>query len=287
MTRKGMLFLIVSATAFSTLPIFMKIAFQAGVNVVTLLAFRFLFSAIFCFGALQMTRQSKSLRLNQRWRVMLLGVVHVAVAAFYGLSVNLLPASLTGLVFYMYPALVAALAVCIGWEKINRLKMAAIIICFAGLLQVMGVSFGEISKTGLVFGLVAAFGQACHVLLSHHIIQNLSPLLTVAWSALATSAAFFLYGISSGTLQWTATVIGWGAILGTGFFANFIGIICFFTGMRITGPSDASVVMNLEPVLTVVLSVLLLEESFGAWQGVGGAIIICGLYILHKGESAT
>ena len=265
----------------------MKVAFSAGVNVVTLLAFRFLFSAIFCFCALKITRQSLFLPLHQRWRVFFLGGVHVAVAAFYGLSVELLPASLTGLVFYMYPALVTGLAVCIGWEKINRLKLAAIFICFIGLLQVMGVSFGEISKMGVIFGLAAALGQACHVLLSHHVIQNLSPLLTVAWSALATSAAFFLYGAGSGTLQWDVNPAGWAAILGTGFVANFIGIICFFVGMRIAGPSDASIVMNLEPVLTVALSVLLLGESFGVLQGIGGAIIICGLYILHKGESAA
>ena len=49
MTSKGLVLLAVSATAFSTLAIFMKYAFEAGVNVGTLLAFRFLFSAVFCF----------------------------------------------------------------------------------------------------------------------------------------------------------------------------------------------------------------------------------------------
>ena len=44
--------------------------------------------------------------------------------------------------------------------------------------------------------------------------------------------------------------------------------------------------MNLEPVLTVVLSVLLLGESFGWAQAIGGGIILGGLYILHRGEVA-
>ena len=56
--------------------------------------------------------------------------------------------------------------------------------------------------------------------------------------------------------------------------------------MRLVGPSDASIVMNLEPVLTVVLSVLLLGESFGWAQAIGGGIILGGLYILHRGEVA-
>ena len=287
MNKKGLLLLLIAATAFSTLAIFMKVAFGAGVNLTTLLAFRFLFSSLFCFFALTVTRKKLALPLSQWWRIFALGgVVHVLVSIFYAISVQRLPASLTGLIFYLYPAMVTGLALLIGWEKTNRLKLTALIVCFAGLLQVLGVSLGVVSTSGLLFGVAAAFVQACHVLLSHTILTNLSPLLTVGWSAAATSAAFFGYGILSGDLQWNLPLVAWGAILGTSFFANFIGIVLFFVGMRLVGPSDASIVMNLEPVLTVVLSVLLLGESFGWAQAIGGGIILGGLYILHRGEVA-
>jgi drug/metabolite transporter (DMT)-like permease len=123
------------------------------------------------------------------------------------------------------------------------------------------------------------------VLLSHAIIAELSPLLTVGWSALATSAVFFVYGAVSGELLFNLTPVAWGAVMGCAFFANYIGIVLFFVGLRRVGPSDASIVMNLEPVLTVVFSVILLGESFGWAQAAGGGIIIGGLYILHQGES--
>jgi len=273
--------------AFSTLAIFMKVAFAAGVNLTTLLAFRFLFSALLCFCALVLTGKNIALPSSQRWRILALGgVVHVTVSIFYAVSVQRLPASLTGLIFYLYPAIVTGLAVLIGWEKMNRLKLAALAVCFVGLLQVLGVSLGVVSTSGMMFGVAAAFVQACHVLLSHAIVTDISPLLTVGWSAIATSTVFFLYGVTSGNLLWSLTPIAWGAVLGTAFFANFIGIVLFFVGMRLVGPSDASIVMNLEPVLTVILSVLLLGESFGWAQALGGGIILGGLYILHRGESA-
>ena len=264
----------------------MKVAFAAGVNLTTLLAFRFLFSAALCIGALRFKGQSLVLPRAYWPRILVLGgLVHVAVSILYTLSVQLLPASLTGLIFYLYPAMVTGLAVLIGREALNRLKLAALLVCFAGLLQVLGVSFGAVSTAGLLFGVVAAFGQACHVLLSHSIVTTLSPLLTVGWSALTTSAVFIVYGVMSGELQLTLPPVAWAAIFGTAFFANFIGIVLFFAGMRLVGPSDASIVMNLEPVLTVVLSVLLLGESFGWPQAAGGAIILAGLFILHRGEA--
>ena len=286
MNGQGLLILLVAATAFSTLAIFMKVAFSAGVNLTTLLSFRFLFSALLCFCALVFTGKSVALPRGQRWRIFALGgVVHVAVSILYTLSVQQLPASLTGLIFYLYPAIVTGLAVMIGWEKMNRLKLAALLVCFVGLLQVLGISFGIVSTTGLMFGVAAAAGQACHVLLSHAIVANLSPLLAVGWSALTTAAVFFIYGVLSGELLWSLTPVAWGAVFGTAFFANFIGIVLFFVGLRRVGPSDASIIMNLEPVLTVVFSVLLLGENFGWGQGIGGAIILGGLYILHRGES--
>lgn len=280
--------MIVAATAFSTLAVFMKFAFAAGANLTTLLAFRFLFSALFCFSALLATGKSLVLPAALYRRVFMLGgVVHVAVSLFYAVAVQRLPASLTGLIFYLYPAIVTILAALTGRESLNRFKLAALAICFAGLLQVLGVSFGAASVSGLMFGMAAAFMQACHVLLSDRIIADLSPLLTVGWAALATSVAFFGYGLLTDSLLWQLPSAGWWAILGTGFFANFIGIVCFYVGMKRVGPSDASIVMNLEPVLTVILSVLLLSETFSWGQALGGGAILFGLYLLQRKESST
>ena len=84
MNKKGLLLLLIAATAFSTLAIFMKVAFGAGVNLTTLLAFRFLFSSLFCFFALTVTRKKLALPLSQWWRIFALGgVVHVLVSIFY------------------------------------------------------------------------------------------------------------------------------------------------------------------------------------------------------------
>ena len=120
MNKKGLLLLLIAATAFSTLAIFMKVAFGAGVNLTTLLAFRFLFSSLFCFFALTVTQKKLALPLSQWWRIFALGgVVHVLVSIFYAISVQRLPASLTGLIFYLYPAMVTGLALLIEPSEID------------------------------------------------------------------------------------------------------------------------------------------------------------------------
>jgi drug/metabolite transporter (DMT)-like permease len=75
------------------------------------------------------------------------------------------------------------------------------------------------------------------------------------------------------------------AVLSTGLFASFLGIWLFFAGVREAGPSNASIIMNVEPVLTVILSVVVLGETLEWMQGLGGLLIIAGLIFLQQAEA--
>lgn len=285
---KGSLLLAGSAAGFSTLAIFMKLAFEAGVNLPTLLTFRFLFAAVFCFIVLGLRGDTLRTDFRSFFRMLGLGaVIYVAVAGFYAMAISRLPASMTALVFYTFPAMVAALSMLTGREHINAGKLAAMAMCFLGLLQVLGVSLTELAPIGVIFGLAAAFMQACYVLLSHIVVTDLPPLLTTAYASVGTALVFGSYGLLTGQLTIQLSASAWGAVLGTGFFASFLGIWLFFEGVREAGPANASVIMNLEPMLTVILSVLVLGETMVWMQAMGGCLILLGLLILQRTEATA
>lgn len=282
---KGFLLLAGSAAGFSTLAIFMKLAFEEGVNLPTLLTIRFLSAAVFCFAFLILRRESLRADFQGLCRMIGLGaVIYVAVSGFYALAISRLPASTTALVFYTFPAMVVGLSILTGRERINLPRLAALGACFIGLLQVLGLSLETVSWQGIVFGLAAAFSQACYVLLSHIVVAELSPLLMTAYASVGTGAVFAAYGLSTGELTVRLTTWAWAAVLSTGFFASFLGIWLFFSGVREAGPSNASIILNIEPVLTVILSVVVLGETLGWMQGLGGVLIIGGLVFLQQAE---
>ena len=283
---KGFLLLAGSAAGFSTLAICMKLAFEEGVNLPTLLTIRFLSAAVFCFAFLILRRETVKADFQSLCRMIGLGaIVYVAVSGFYALAISRLPASTTALVFYTFPAIVVGLSILTGREMINLPRLAALGACFAGLFQVLGFSFETISGYGVMFGMAAAFSQACYVLLSHMIVSKLPPLLMTAYASVGTGMVFAVYGLTAGELTIQLTLLAWVAVLSTGFLASFLGIWLFFAGVKEAGPSNASIIMNIEPVLTVILSVLVLGETLGWMQGLGGALIIGGLIFLQWAEA--
>lgn len=66
------------------------------------------------------------------------------------------------------------------------------------------------------------------------------------------------------------------ALLYVSTFASVLAFVVWSAGVNIIGSATAAPFMNLLPVFTAVLAVLLLHERLGAYQVGGGLVIIAG-----------
>jgi len=63
-----------------------------------------------------------------------------------------------------------------------------------------------------------------------------------------------------------------------------MAIIAFFAGLERVGPTNASVLSTFEPVTTVILAFLFLEEEIGPMRVMGGILILVAVILLAKSE---
>ncbi|MBO3704750.1 MAG: EamA family transporter, partial [Candidatus Accumulibacter sp.] len=59
-------------------------------------------------------------------------------------------------------------------------------------------------------------------------------------------------------------------------------VIAFFAGMARLGAADAATLSTLEPVVSIVLAAMFLDEALGRWQIVGGAIVLGAVILLAR-----
>ena len=59
--------------------------------------------------------------------------------------------------------------------------------------------------------------------------------------------------------------------------AGAVAHVYWSRAVHVVGPSKASVFLNLQPVVGLVLAALLLREQIGAWQLTGGACVLAGV----------
>jgi len=62
------------------------------------------------------------------------------------------------------------------------------------------------------------------------------------------------------------------------------GYITLFTGLEIIGPVKTSMLMNVEPILTITLASILLGEQLAFIQLIGAAFVILGIILITGGS---
>lgn len=278
----GVLMVLVSAAGFSTLAIFIKFAYTAGVNTVTLLTLRFLLAALCLMGVLKLYRLEFKVNKKLAIQLFLMGALgYGTMSLFFAASLTYLPASLSAIMLYTYPALVSLLSFALGDEKFSWQKGLALFITFAGLFLVLGVSFTGVNMLGCALGLSGAAVYSLYIVAGNRILKNISPLVSTTHICVSASLVFLLAGLSSGELSLAFSPAGWLSILGIAIFATLFAILSFFAGLSRIGATNASIISTVEPVLTVILSALLLGERITLVQTLGGMLILAGILILQ------
>lgn len=279
---KGALLVIASAAGFGTLAIFIKFAYAAGANTVTILALRFLIAALLFWGVIKVRGIKIDIERSVVVRILALGGIgYGAMSTLFANTVKVLPASLAGMLLYTYPAQVSILAVLMGDEQFGWKKGAALGICFAGLALVLDASFEQVSTIGFILGISAAMVYSFYIVLGNRLLKKADALVTTTLVCSAAAFVFLVYGGVTGQLVLNFPVSGWAAILGMAVFATVIAILGFFAGMSHVGATNASIISTIEPVITVILSWFLLGETISLIQLAGGGLILAGVLALQ------
>jgi drug/metabolite transporter (DMT)-like permease len=289
MRPTGSLLCLGSAAAFGAMAIFGKLAFDAGATTGTLLAVRFALAASVLWAMLAVRGELASVRRVARRDVVLalgLGACgYAAQAGCYFLALERIEASMLSLLLYTFPAIVTVAAVLLGRERLDGRRLGALLLVSAGLVLVLaGAGTGALEAAGVALALGAAFVYSAYILVSDGVAQRL-PALTLAALVCTGAAASLLIGSSAlGQLHPGAVSVGgWGWLVCLSVVSTVAAIVMFFAGLSRVGPSTASILSTVEPVVTVTLASLVFAERLAGAQLLGGALVLTAVLVLRTG----
>lgn len=278
--RLGTILMIVSATSFGTMPYLADLARRGDVGTETLLFIRFGLSGLFVgLLALIQRRPFPQGRTFGHW--MLLGLV-LYTAQSYSFFTALLhaPGALVSLLLYLYPVIVAALAVWLLHEKMTRIKLTALALAIFGAALAVGPVASATPK-GVAWGLSAAFFYSIYLVAGAKLLENSDG---VASSVVIMGAATLAYGLLA-TIQgwhWPQNTEGWIGSIGLAI-SSAIALATLFAGMEVIGPVNASTLSAIEPIVTATLGFVLLHQKLTGLQIVGGLLILVAAIVVVRG----
>ena len=178
--------------------------------------------------------------------------------------------------YYLAPAFVTLASPLVG-EKLTVKKLSCIGIALIGVVLVSGVFQGnqESSLLGVALGVGAAVFYAAVILLN----KKLSPIgaYDKTLCQLGTAALVVApYILLSGGMDFRAmTPIGWIMLGIVGVVHTGIAYALYFGGIRDVNAQTAAILSYLDPVLSILLSALILRERLDVFS-VAGAVLILG-----------
>lgn len=283
MPSAGALLCLASAAAFGAMGIFGKLAYDEGATVGTLLATRFVLAAAVLWLFMALSGGVRDLRALPRRDIAIavaLGAVgYSAQAGGYFAALDRLDASLLSLLLYTFPAIVAVAAIVLGRDRASWRTALALALVSTGLVLVLaGAAAGTLDPLGAALGLAAAVIYSAYILTSEGVAGRIGPLVLSTLVCTGAAATLTLGGVVTGDLDpGSVSAEGYGWLAGIAVVSTVGAIGLFFAGLKRVGPTAASILSTLEPVVTVILAFVVFSESLGPMQLAGGVLVLLGV----------
>ncbi len=280
--RFGLVLIIISAASFGVMPIFARLAYNAGAEPITVLFLRFTIAAV-VMNLIMILRRTAYPRGLVLLELILLGAIaYVGESLAYFLALKMASAGLVALLLYIYPALVTALSAIFLKEHLTRVKIVALFIALSGTALTLRISGGG-SLMGILLGIAAAVDYAIYILLGSRIVRRSGPMAST--TVIITSTAGVYVGIVAihGT-TYPTTSTGWIAIIAIALISTVLAFVTFFTGLKRIGPTTTSTLSTFEPIVAVVLAAIVLGETISPIQILGGILILAAVVLLATSD---
>jgi drug/metabolite transporter (DMT)-like permease len=283
MELMGPLLCLLSAGGFGAMAIFGKLAYHAGVGIEDLLLMRFALAAVLLSAFAAATGALRAVPRRSVLTGLGMGAIGYATqAGLYFSALERMDASLLALILYVYPALVLIGAVALGRERASVRRGTALLIALTGTaLVLVGAASGSLDALGTVMGFGSTLAYTVYILVADRVGVGVPPIALSAFVCLGATCTFALASIMHGGPQLTFGADGWAWLVAIAIVSTVAAILCFFAGLARVGPSAASILSTLEPVVTVALAAIAFGESLGAVQVVGGALVLGAVLVMQ------
>jgi len=280
-TITGYFLVILSAVVFGCLPLLVKGIYAEGVNSLSTILFRNLLSAP--VAGLIALRQHGSLKIPRKAlpSVAAIGIMGCCVAPLLLFSSYSFLASGTATIFhFIYPAAVVVGGILCYREKLTGGYLLSVLLCVAGIC--LFYTPGEpLDPWGSALALLSGVAYAVYILLlSHFRYRKIRGYLLSFYVFSINAAVMLLVCLAGDLLTLPRSFTGWMLCFVLALVVNVGAVAMFQQGTFLIGGPRAAVLSTLEPITSVFLGALVLQETMSLGSGLGSVLVIAASVLI-------
>lgn len=287
---------VVAAIAFSGKAVIIKLAYRHGVDPVTLLALRMVFSApLFAILAWWARRGAnvQPLSAADLRAVLALGLVGYYLASYFDfLGLQYISAALERVLLFVHPTFVLLLAAVLFKRPITARDVVAVVLSYLGIALVFGNDLAT-QPGNVAFGaawvLLSALFYAGYLLGSGRLVGRVGSLRFASYAGLVSCVAVVLHYLATRDAALIASqpLPVYSLALLMAVASTVLPIVLTSEGIRRIGASHASIIGSVGPIATIFLGFIFLDEAITAIQIAGAALVMAGVLAISLQRKAA
>lgn len=280
--KKGYIYTALSAIIFGLMPLLTKIIIARGATSLTIAFFRVFYVTVVLFFVLKIKKIDLRLEKRDFLSAILTSIFGSGLTIIIlNESYNYVDTGIATSLHFLYPLFVAILCCFFYGEKIKKKQIISLSFALVGIICFM--SKGNGSLFGYFLAIASGLTYAFYLVkMDKTGLVKMNPLKLSFYLALFTTIEIFTMNLFMQDVVFKMDAIAYGLLLVLALSSSFLATVLLQKGVLLLGSTRASFICLLEPVTSMIMGILWLNEALTFNKGLGGLAIIISLIIFLR-----
>lgn len=280
--KKGYIYTALSAIIFGLMPLLTKIIIARGATSLTIPFFRVFYVTIVLFFVLKIKKIDLHLEKRDLLSVILTSIFGSGLTIIIlNESYNYVDTGIATSLHFLYPLFVAILCCFFYGEKIKKKQIISLSFALVGIICFM--SKGNGSLFGYLLAIASGLTYAFYLVkMDKSGLVKMNTLKLSFYLALFTTIEIFTMNLYMQEVVFKMDALSYGLLLVLALSSSFLATVLLQKGVLLLGSTRASFICLLEPVTSMIVGILWLNEALTFNKGLGGLAIIISLTIFLR-----
>jgi len=278
----GILLIIGATAGYALVPSLSFLAFDQGVETETLLFSKFFYATLLMWAYILLKKLPLHMEKKTRAMLILVGLAYISLATTLYFAFDYISGSLATIISFTFPAIIVAIEMITGKERVRAAKILAVILSMIGMIFIIWSPDISANIIGILFASGTALSYVVYMMgLSTDAIKKTNSLV-VAGYVLLMSTIFNLFRclLSGKPLLTTGFNQLW-IILILAVFGAFMAILFFCMGVKLIGPGNAAIINTFEPVLACFFGYTIIGDVLTRNMLAGSGMVVLAVLLAN------
>ena len=286
-SKIGTALIILAGCFWGSMGIFVRKLGTYGFSAIQIVSIRITLAALI-FSLVLLVKDRRGFKISPKDIPLFLGLGFGSILFFticYFTAITMMPLSTAAILLYTSPVWIMLMSIFFFHEKLDKRKLIALALAFAGCVLVSGISGEGMTVTGLLIGLGSGIGYGLYSILGKVALRKYSSYTVTTYTFIFAAVGSWIISRPADMMEKFSSASDLGFLIFfcflTALITAVIPFLSYTLGLESVEASKAGIIATIEPMVATLIGILVFAEKLTIMSGAGILLILAAVVILN------